>query len=103
MLPGPFETLIPPALGDPHAWVVVSGVAEIACAAALAVPRTRRLGGWASAALLVGVFPGNVQMALDGGAHGVDGVLGSAAVAWLRLPLQVPLVAWAVGVARHAR
>ena len=97
--PQPFESLVPPVLGDAHAWVVVSGVAEIACAAALAVPRTRRLGGWASAALLVGVFPGNVQMALDGGARGVEGVLGSAAVAWLRLPLQVPLVAWAAGVA----
>lgn len=101
--PRPFETLVPEQLpGSPRAWVLASGLAEIACAAAVAVPVTRRAGGWATAALFVAVFPGNVQMALDGGARGVDGWLGSAAVAWARLPLQVPLVLWAVGVARRA-
>jgi uncharacterized membrane protein len=48
------------------------------------MPRTRRLGGWASVALLVGVFPANVQHALDDGG-----------AVWLRLPLQWPLIAWA--------
>ena len=101
--PRPFEALIPEALpGPPRAWVLGSGAAELACAAAVALPATRRIGGWATAALFVAVFPGNVQMALDGGARGVDGWLGSAAVAWARLPLQVPLVLWAVGVARRA-
>ena len=56
--PGIFRPLIPRSLGDPDPWVLGSGVAELVCAAALVAPPTRRLGGWASAALLVGVFPG---------------------------------------------
>ncbi len=98
--PQVFEPLIPHGLGPPRAWVVGSGVAELACAVALAVPRTRRLGGAASAALLVGVFPGNVKMALDA-RRGARSWARRPAVAWGRLPLQVPLVAWAVSVARE--
>ncbi|NUU16049.1 hypothetical protein HP550_02130 [Cellulomonas humilata] len=100
--PGIFRPLIPRSLGDPDPWVLGSGVAELACAAALAVPATRRLGGLASAALLVGVFPGNVTMAVRSRPD-ARGWAGRPAVAWARLPLQVPLVAWAVAVARQPR
>jgi uncharacterized membrane protein len=96
--PQVFEALIPAPLGDARLWVRAAGVAELACAAALAVPRTRRLGGLASAALFVGVFPGNVKMALD--SHpGARSWARKPAVAWGRLPLQVPLVAaaWWIG------
>ncbi|GAA1970942.1 membrane protein [Isoptericola halotolerans] len=99
--PRPFEALIPPALGSPRAWVYGSGVAELACAAAVAVPATRRVGGLATAALFVGVFPGNVKMALDS-RPGVRSWARRPLVAWGRLPLQVPLVAWAWRVARDA-
>ncbi|MBD8077634.1 DoxX family protein [Cellulosimicrobium arenosum] len=99
--PQVFEPLIPDALGSPRAWVVGSGIAEIACGAAVAVPATRRLGAVAGAALFVGVFPGNVKMALD--SHpGARAWARRPAIAWGRLPLQVPLVAWALAVARHA-
>jgi uncharacterized membrane protein len=96
--PQVFEPLIPAPLGDARRWVRASGVAELACAAALAVPRTRRLGGLASAALFVGVFPGNVKMALDSHPRARSWAR-KPAVAWGRLPLQVPLVAaaWWVG------
>lgn len=100
--PGIFRPLIPRRLGDPDPWVLGSGVAELACAAALVVPATRRAGGLASAALLVGVFPGNVTMAVRSRPDARSWV-GRPAVAWARLPLQVPLVAWAVAVARGAR
>lgn len=100
--PGIFRPLIPRSLGNPDPWVLGSGVAEIACAAALAVPATRRLGGLASAALLVAVFPGNVTMAVRSRPD-ARGWAGRPAVAWARLPLQVPLVAWAVAVARRPR
>ncbi|WP_028050179.1 membrane protein [Cellulomonas sp. URHD0024] len=93
--PRVYRGLIPHALGDPGPWVLGSGIAELGCAAALAVPATRRLGGHASAVLLVGVFPGNVTMAVRSRGRW-------AAVAWARLPLQVPLVAWALSVARRA-
>ncbi len=42
-----------------------SGVLEIALGAMMLHPRTRRLGGRASVALLAAVFPANVQMAMD--------------------------------------
>ena len=62
-----FRPLIPEQLGSADPWVYGSGLAELACAAAVAVPRTRRIGGYAAAALFLAVFPGNVQMALDAG------------------------------------
>ena len=99
--PGVFRPLIPRSLGAPDPWVLGSGVAELACAAALVVPATRRVGGLASAALLVGVFPGNVTMAVRSRPD-ARGWAGRPAVAWARLPLQVPLVAWAVAIARNA-
>ena len=91
-----YERLIPPLLGSPRAWVYGSGVVEIACAAALVVPRTREKGALATAALLVAVFPGNVYLAFEPG-----DVPRWAAIA--RLPLQVPLVLWALQVWRTAR
>ncbi|MDQ6649379.1 MAG: hypothetical protein M3Z02_04605 [Actinomycetota bacterium] len=100
--PEPYARIVPHVLPARRALVALSGLAELACAAALVAPRTRRLAGWATAGLFVAVFPANVQMALDAGAPGTSGLLGPA-VAWLRLPVQVPLVIWAVHVARTAR
>jgi uncharacterized membrane protein len=52
--------------------------------------------------LFVIVFPANVQMALDGGVRGAGFPANSARLAWIRLPLQVPLILWAISVARSA-
>ena len=98
-----YERIVPPVLGSDNArsLVLVSGAAQIAAGALLTVPRTRRLGAGLAAALFVVVFPANVQMALDGGITGAGFPLGSPVVAWLRLPLQVPLVWWALGHTRR--
>lgn len=98
--PGAFAGLIPRELGDPQPWVYGSGVAELACAAGLAAPRTRRLAGWATAALFVAVFPGNVTMAVRA-LESDRASTAYTAVSLLRLPLQVPLVWWAVRVAQR--
>jgi uncharacterized membrane protein len=102
VVPRVYEPLIPRPLGNPRAWVLGSGVAELACAAALVPARTRNAGALATAALLVAVFPGNVTMALRT-RRGAPGVTARRVVAWARLPLQVPLVGWALAVARGAR
>jgi uncharacterized membrane protein len=81
--------------------VAVSGAAEIGCALLPLLPRTRRVGAYASAMLFVAVFPANIQMALDGGSAGAGLPSDNSALAWLRLPLQVPLVWWALSL-RHS-
>ena len=54
--PAGFDGLVPPLLGDPRPWTYVSGVAELAVAAAVAVPRTRRRGGLAAAVLFLSLI-----------------------------------------------
>lgn len=101
--PGFFEPLIPPQLtsvASRRDWVYASGAGELACAAAVALPITRTLGGYASTALFVAVFPGNVQMAIDYRRRGRPAW--QQAIAYGRLPLQAPLVALALRVARRA-
>jgi uncharacterized membrane protein len=97
--PETFEPLMPEAVPAHREVIWASGVAELVCAAGLLHPRTRRLAGLASAALLVGVFPGNIKMAVD--------ALKSRnqtfkAVALARLPLQYPMIRAALKVAREA-
>jgi uncharacterized membrane protein len=96
LAPGPYRRIVPVRLRPWASEVVaISGACEVTCAALLSIPRTRRLGGLATAALLVGVFPANVQMALDGRP-------GWRVVApWARLPFQIPLVMWALGFWRE--
>jgi len=101
LVPKTYAQIVPRILDAPDFWVRMSGVAEMGCAALLLCRRTRALGGWLTAGVLVAVFPANVQMALDGGLAGKGFPLGSPLVAWLRLPFQVPLVVWAVAVARR--
>jgi uncharacterized membrane protein len=100
--PDGYRRIVPRFLGHEAELVALSGAAEVVCAALLLLPRTRRLGGWLSAALLVAVFPANLQMAIDGGAAGAPFPLNTALGAWLRLPLQVPLVMAALAIARHS-
>jgi uncharacterized membrane protein len=99
--PGLYEPLVPRRLGSARGWVYGSGLAELACAAALLRPRSRRAAGLASAALLVVVFPGNVQHAVTA-ARSARVSRGLRAATLVRLPVQLPLVRWALRVAREA-
>ena len=91
--PQVFEPMIPSALPAPRTLVQVSGAAEIACAAGLI--RGDRWAPWASAGLLLAVWPGNWQMALDVQRDRRRPAWQKAA-AWARVPLQLPLVAAAL-------
>ena len=100
--PQVYEPLMPAWVPGHREVILGSGVAELACAAGLALPATRRTAGWASAALLVGVFPGNVKMALDAQrsrrASGRAKVVRTGTL--LRLPLQWPMIRIALRAAR---
>ena len=97
--PEVYEAIVPKQLPNKRELVYVSGAIELACAALLANPRTRRLGGLASAGLLVAVFPANVQMA-------VTALQSSKSPGWYkaatiaRLPLQYPMIRTALGAGK---
>ncbi len=95
VVPQSYRRIVPRPLGNAAFWVAASGALEIAAGALVAVPRTRRIGGWVAVVVLAAVWPANVKMALDGGFPGAGFPAGSAVLWWLRVPLQVPLIAWA--------
>ena len=100
VIPGAFESIVPKWVPDAHAAVWWSGVAEIAGAVGLLVPRTRVVAAWCLIALLVAVLPANVQMLMSAREAGASAVY--VAVLWARLPLQALLIwwVWSAGVAR---
>jgi uncharacterized membrane protein len=90
--PRTFEPLIPSWLPRPRAVVYASGIAEIVCSSGL-LKRTRWARG-ASVLLLLGIFPGNVQMAVTASRLSPGRCSVRRLLAIGRLPLQLPLV-WA--------
>jgi uncharacterized membrane protein len=95
--PSFFDPLVPSWMpGSARRVTYVSGVVEAMSAALVVHPRTRRAGGLLALATFVGVWPANIQAALDGGMKDLDPPLDSAAAAWIRVPLQLPLIwlAW---------
>ena len=95
IVPSPFVRVMPAYLPYPEALVFVSGVAEIAGGVGLLVPRLRKAAGWGLVLLLAAVFPANVDMAL----HPQFGI--PPWLLWLRLPLQIPLIVWALWASRQ--
>ena len=106
--PETFESIIPKSVPAHRTLVYVSGAAELLCAAGLLVPKTRRVAGIASAALLVAVFPANLNMAGKAGKklsddpsdHKKQGLL-AASVA--RLPMQLPMIRTGLRIGRVLR
>lgn len=98
--PSGFASIVPRFMPAPVLLVLVSGFFEIAGGVGLLVTRTRRLASFGLVALYIAVFPANLNMALTGAAPA--GVHVSPVLLWLRLPLQVVFIAWALWVGRPA-
>jgi uncharacterized membrane protein len=94
--PEVYEPLMPSWVPAHREVILASGVAELACALGMMFRPTRRLAGLAGAALLVGVYPGNVKMAVDASRTRSTRF---KAIAYGRLPLQLPMIrgAWHAG------
>ena len=88
--PKPFVAIVPDGFPDPALLVAISGAAEIAGAVGLLLPQTRRAAAWGLGALLVAVFPANVNMAVH--AERFASFAPGWAL-WARLPLQPVLIA----------
>lgn len=99
-MPAVYDAMIPAVLpGSPRAWTYGSGAFELVVAAGLLAPPTRARAALAAAGLFAGILPANLKMAVD--------ARRSKSTAYrvgtmLRLPLQVPLIAWALRVRRAA-
>ena len=99
--PGFYDPIVPRWMpGKARTWTYLSGAAELACAGLMLRPQTRRIGGAATLATVLAVWPANWQMAFDGGMADAKPPMNSAAVAWARLPLQLPMLWGALKVAR---
>ena len=99
--PEPFDGIVPTWLPGPaRRWTLLSGVGELGTAALLALPATRRAGGAAAFALYLAVWPANLHHLRRTWAQGSAA---ERAVTAVRLPLQLPLLAQAVKIARDAR
>jgi len=95
--PDVYEPIMPSWVPRHREVILGSGVAELACAAGLALPQTRRAAGWASALLLLGVYPANLKMAVDSTRTRSTPL---KAAAFARLPLQLPMIRAALRAAR---
>ncbi|HET9154387.1 MAG TPA: hypothetical protein VFN85_09760 [Solirubrobacterales bacterium] len=91
-----FEAIVPPAIeAQKQEVVAISGAAEIAGAALVLHPASRRLGRWWLLALLVAVFPANIHMAVNPEqVRGLDMRKFPRWALWARLPLQPLAMLW---------
>lgn len=83
--------LIPEWMPQHRALVYLSGVAEIAGAVGLLIPRTRRVAAWGLALLLIAVFPANINQTVMHIPMG--GFMDSRLYHWVRWPLQPAFIA----------
>lgn len=94
-----YVQMMPPWLPAHLELVYLSGAFEILGGAGVLVPRARGAAGWGLVALLVAVFPANLYMASN---PELFPDLSQTAL-YLRLPLQVVLIAWALWATRPDR
>ena len=95
--PKVYEQIVPSWVPAAHEVVLASGVAELVLAVGLVLPPTRKLAGWGSAGLLVGVYPANIKMSMDA-AKSDNKPLLVASLA--RLPMQFPMIKAALGATK---
>ncbi|MEO5915152.1 MAG: hypothetical protein ABIS50_13030 [Luteolibacter sp.] len=90
--PGTYLPMMPDYLPWHLGLIYLSGAAEVLGGIGICFPKWRKLAGWGLIALLVAVFPANVQMLT----HQVplNGKIVPEWVLWVRLPLQAVMIAW---------
>ena len=92
VMPNSYARIMPPWLPAHVPLVYVSGVFEILGGIGILVPAVRVAAGWGLIALLIAVFPANIQMLQTAIVHGQSLPWRLALIA--RLPLQPLLMFW---------
>jgi uncharacterized membrane protein len=82
--------IMPPFLPWHLPLVYLSGFLEIALGLLFLIPKFTQIAAWGLIALLIAVFPANIHMAINHQLYPEYSVM----ALWLRLPLQVVLIAW---------
>jgi uncharacterized membrane protein len=93
-VPDFYIPMMPPYLPWHAELVFLSGVAEVICGVGLLLAATRKYAAWATIALLIAVFPANIHVAMNKVAV-FAATEGAGAAGFIRLPLQLVLIAWA--------
>ena len=92
VIPDRYLSIMPPWMPHRMGLVYLSGLLEIAGGAGVLIPNLRKAAGIGLIALLIAVFPANIQM--------LSNAISAQAAAWyiailfLRLPLQPLLIVW---------
>ena len=87
-----YEHIMPDYLPAHRELVLLSGAAELAGGLGVLVPQTRRVASWGLVALLIAVMPANIWMVQHPERYSSVPVW----MLWARLPLQIPLILWAL-------
>lgn len=85
--PASYLKIMPQMLPYPLMLVYLSGLAEILCGLGFLFHETRSIAAWATIALLIAIFPANINMALNPEQFGI-----APWILYLRLPLQFLLI-----------
>lgn len=93
VIPDRFMAIMPPYLPWHYELVLITGVLEIAGGLGLLLPRTRKAAAWGVFALLLAMWPANIHHAMA--QVQVEGLPASPTALWVRVPLQLVLLAWA--------
>jgi uncharacterized membrane protein len=96
LAPRPYISIVPKKLPRKREIVYLSGLWELACAFGLI--KRKQWAGPASTALLLGVWPANVDMAIKAKAQGRPKWFRTGL--WVRVPLQIPLLAISVSAGK---
>ncbi|MEO8577265.1 MAG: DoxX family protein [Gemmatimonadales bacterium] len=92
VIPERYADIMPAWIPSPMMMVYLSGVLEMLGGLGVLLPQTRRWAGAGLIALLIGVFPANVQMLSNALADHASPVY--IALLFLRLPLQPLMIVW---------
>lgn len=87
--PDVYEQIMPEILPFPIFLIYLSGLCEILGGLGLLIPRFRKRASWGLIALLIAVFPANINMAVNSVDFGMPHEL-----LWWRLPIQLLFIIW---------
>lgn len=95
-----FDAIIPHFLPlSARFWTISSGIFEIVVGLLVLNAKTTPEGGLLAALLFIAVFPGNLYMAWLWRHRS----FWEQAIAYLRLPLQIPLILWGLSIWRSRK